>query len=389
MEKEIIILGDIEMGAGNLTDDFISDNTLTELILELAKRKHPLDLILNGDTFDFLKCPFISESKLIYPRHITNEISLAKLDLIYQAHKKVFLALKSYLKVKNKKLFFTIGNHDFDLVYPKVQSRIKELLNNQERIYFLEKYQAHGVYAEHGQQYDFLNKVNFNSFVLEYKNKFVLNLPFVSFGMISKMLHLKEEHPFIERIFPRNKIKELHSSVVKKMTLRTSEYFLKSIFYYPFRFYSDPTYIYPRELFKEFYRRVKQLHWEVDAIVNSFKRENKNLFYKSKICVLGHIHEKYIEDKNGMVIIHPGSWRDEYEVNMNTQKLIPRAKRYVQVLVEGNNLEYQLVQVPLNRSRFDYNQVFQDEIKYIQLAAEEEDYTPILITTSLQSASFK
>ena len=28
MDKEIIVIGDIEIGAGTLTDDFISDNTL-------------------------------------------------------------------------------------------------------------------------------------------------------------------------------------------------------------------------------------------------------------------------------------------------------------------------------------------------------------------------
>ncbi len=59
MERETIILGDIEMGGGTLTDDFISDKALSHLIRTLSQRAHRVDLVLNGDTFDFLKCPSI------------------------------------------------------------------------------------------------------------------------------------------------------------------------------------------------------------------------------------------------------------------------------------------------------------------------------------------
>ena len=71
-KKEIIILGDIEMGGGTLTDDFISDNTLTKLIYSLCNKNAPVDLVLNGDTFDFLKCPYIVNNAASYPRHITS-----------------------------------------------------------------------------------------------------------------------------------------------------------------------------------------------------------------------------------------------------------------------------------------------------------------------------
>src|SRR3989344_2456408 len=102
LSKEIIVIGDIEMGAGNLTDDFIADRKLSSLILELAKRRHPVDLVLNGDTFDFLKSPSQLQPHTKYPRHITKEISLAKLQLIYNAHKPVFEAWKKFASSKNK-----------------------------------------------------------------------------------------------------------------------------------------------------------------------------------------------------------------------------------------------------------------------------------------------
>ena len=62
-DREIIVIGDIEMGAGTLTDDFISDKYLVKLINSLTRKKHPVDFVLNGDTFDFLKCPLIEDRK--------------------------------------------------------------------------------------------------------------------------------------------------------------------------------------------------------------------------------------------------------------------------------------------------------------------------------------
>lgn len=380
LEKEIIALGDIEMGAGNLTDDFISDNALSELIEELGRRPHPVDLVLNGDTFDFLRAPYFKENQLVYPRHITEEISLAKLRLIYHAHYKVFEALKKFTKIKRHRLFFVIGNHDYDLVYRKVQKKIKTLLGNHKNIYFLRRYRHYGVYIEHGQQYDFLNRINFNKLFLNYKRESILNLSWVSFGLISTFMHLKEEHPFIERVFPRPTLLSLHRSVVKKLTFKTAVYFLKSIIYFPFRYYFDPTYTYPKELFREFYRRVRKVNWDVDNIIQIFKHRKKRTLKKNKIYILGHIHEKYIEEKKGKVIIHPGSWRDEYNLDPKTKKLTPRPKRYVQILVsKEGELNYQIIEQSIRKKQLDYNEVVKDEVKFVKLAAKEEGFTPALI----------
>ena len=107
IKKEVIVIGDIEMGGGTLTDDFISDKALSKTILSLNKRKHPVDLILNGDVFDFIKCPYIVNNKKKYPRHITSEISLGKLRLIYKAHKPVFEALRKFASGKNNRIYFS------------------------------------------------------------------------------------------------------------------------------------------------------------------------------------------------------------------------------------------------------------------------------------------
>ncbi len=375
MNKEIIILGDIEMGGGTFTDDFISDKALSKLIYSWCNKNTPVDLVLNGDTFDFLKCPYIVNNTVTYPRHITSEVSLAKLRLIYHAHFPVFEALKRFAAEKKNRIFFIVGNHDADLVHPEVQEEIKNILNSFENIIFSFYYNEQGVHAEHGHQYDFLNKVNEEHLFLHYNGQKILNIPWVSLGLISKFMILKEEYPMLERITPRPALFSHHQSVEKVLARHGIKYLLKSLIYYPIRYYADPTYTFPRELVREFYRRLKHVHWDVDEIVTVFKKKRKRKLHRNKIYVLGHVHKRHLEQNGKITIIHPDTWRDEYFLDTHTRTLTPKSKRYVQIIVENDqNLTWKLINVPVQRTVFHFDDVIRDEKKYVGLAAQEEEY---------------
>lgn len=375
MLKEILVFGDIEMGGGTLTDDFISDLKLSELFLEFCARNHPIDLVLNGDTFDFLKCPFVYGDSRSYPRHITAEISLAKLNMINNAHRRVFEALAQFLHNPQHHLYFIIGNHDHDLFFPEVQQRIRELLSKNSGIFFSLRYNQYGVYTEHGQQYDFLNAINENRLFLNYGGTRILDIPWVSFGLISRFMDLKEQNPFLERIKPIPVLFSHHRAVVQQISWRMLEYFGKSILYYPIRYYHDPTYTFPRALFREFYRRFKNKHWEVDAIVDSFKSKQRKHLRKNKINVLGHIHQKYIEEKEGWVIIHPDTWRDEYILDPQTKELVPKPKNYTDILVqEDGRVQWTLKKCPIARGTLRFEDVVADQRKALRVAAQEEGF---------------
>ncbi len=390
MNKDIVVIGDIEMGAGNLTDDFICDKALSSLILSLSKSTQPVDLVLNGDTFDFLKCPSQLSPTTVYPRHITAEVSLAKLQLIYNAHKPVFAALKTFAAQKDKRLIFILGNHDHDLIYPRVQQEIQRLLTDtelkansepknkgkdQDNIIFPGlRYQDAGVYVEHGQQYDFLFTVNFEKLFLNHRGKSILNFPYLTFGLISAYMRLKEQHPFLERIFPRPALLTHHRIIAREFSKHSFRYFLKSLLYYPFRFYSDPTYAFPSGIVREMYKRLRTVHWDVDDITAKFLEKR---VVPHNIIVLGHIHEKRIQRSGNKIIIHPGSWRDEYDFNAKTRELIPRSKRYVHITRrEGkpgeSKLEHTIIDLPLKRNILSFDEVLKDEFKYLQRAVQEE-----------------
>jgi UDP-2,3-diacylglucosamine pyrophosphatase LpxH len=374
MLKEIIILGDIELGGGTLTDDFISDNALSTFILSLSYKEKAIDLVLNGDTFDFLKCPYIAHGKQHFPRHITEEISLTKLSSIYNAHAKVFEALKSFLKNKLHHVYFIIGNHDHDLFFHGVQQELKMMLGCKTRVTFTLAYEKHGVYAEHGHQYDILNKINPNDVFLKHEGKKILKFPWVSLVVISRFLDLKEEHPFLERIKPYPRLFEHHKPVVKKLSWRGITHFFQSLFYYPVRYYYDPTYNVPWDIVSEIAYRIRTVNWDIDKVVHVFKKEKKKLLRENKIYVFGHVHEKYVEVRKKRVIIHADTWRDEYFMDKRSKILTPKAKRYVHVTIDGEMLHWDLVTYPIARSVFHYTEVIKDEKKFLKIAAGEEGF---------------
>jgi UDP-2,3-diacylglucosamine pyrophosphatase LpxH len=379
MSKQIYIFGDIELGGGTLTDDFISDKTLSAVFSSFARNEGEVDLILNGDTFDFLKCPYVdAEGRRSYPRHITADISVAKLGLTYKAHSSVFLAWKKFLQNSKHSIYFIYGNHDHDLFFPEVQREIVKMVGGKGRVFFQMAYDNHGLHAEHGHQFDFLNKINHRREFINYKGRRILNIPWISFGLISNFMVLKEEHPFLERIKPLPVLFSHHKVVAKKVSWKTVEYFGKSVLYYPLRYCFDPTYVFPKWLFREFYRRLKNTHWDVDDIVHVFKRKKKRSLHKNKLYVLGHIHEKYVEDKEGYVIIHPDTWRDEYIFDTQQNRLIAKEKRYVAVNVKRGKLDWKLVDVPIKRKVLFYDEVERNEHLFLNIVAKEEGYKRVL-----------
>lgn len=374
------------MGAGTLTDDFISDKALSRLINSLSRRKDPVDLVLNGDTIDFLKCPYFEKGKKKFTRHITVAISQAKLVLVYRAHKEVFEALKKFLQKRKNKLYFIIGNHDQDLFYKEIRQDLRKILNSRGNIFFKLRYMQHQVYVEHGQQYDLFNKIHLKHKFLYYKGEKILNLPWTSFGVISHFLSMKEEHPFLERIKPHPQLFSHHQPVSKKVISRAAEYVLKSMFYFPVRYYFDPTYAYPRMILGEIYTRFKKNRWDVDEIVDIFKKKRKGILRNYKLAVLGHVHENYLEEKEGWVIVHPDTWRDEYIIDSKTKTLIPKTKKYVRVIVDKEGgLNWSVVKYPLIRGTLYFADVVKEEKKYLQLAALEEGFSGLFLGDTIPS----
>ena len=81
VDEVLVAISDIELGAGGPLDDFPQSAWLGEVILgycEGAFADVPVTLVLNGDTFDFLKTSVDGA----WPTHIDSALAMAKLQRV-------------------------------------------------------------------------------------------------------------------------------------------------------------------------------------------------------------------------------------------------------------------------------------------------------------------
>ncbi len=150
------IVSDLHLGDGSTLDDFDQDENFRKFLEEVGERRRA-ELIINGDFLDFANLKLEKESVRPFSRlGNTEEESLEKLEMILRGHPLVFSSLRSFLE-KGHRLVIVPGNHDVDLFWPKVWSRIAEVLGNPgaDKLHFEFSgiYRVGGLHVEHGNQY--------------------------------------------------------------------------------------------------------------------------------------------------------------------------------------------------------------------------------------------
>jgi len=194
------IISDIEMGKGDVMDDFSDDQHLVEFIQQISEEKDAKTyLVLNGDVFDFLKMDYKGE----YPRYITENISLWKLDQIYKTHARVFRALAEFLRHKNHEVKFILGNHDIDMVWPKIQEKLRVMLENQERVSFGFLFDDEDLHVEHGHSLDPFFQHDFDKPFEHFRGEKILNLPVGCQIVFNYIVPFKKKFPKEEQFYPR------------------------------------------------------------------------------------------------------------------------------------------------------------------------------------------
>ena len=117
-----------------------------------------LELIINGDCFDFL---------VVTPYSVDGIVEVAtalqKLEKIIAVHQDFFSTLRTFVEAKGRIITFLAGNHDIDLCFAEVRERICTAITDHptdERVCFCPTrfYRPlPDIYIEHGNHYDFWN----------------------------------------------------------------------------------------------------------------------------------------------------------------------------------------------------------------------------------------
>lgn len=332
MDKIILVLSDIEVGDGSSTDDFIDDDIFCSFIGSYMIKRYnhiPIELVFNGDTFDFIKTHHNGH----YPRYITDDISLAKLDSFKKAHPKFFNSIKDFLKKKKNRAIFIYGNHDPDLAFKSVQKKLQNFFGG--NVIFSGFYYKQGsVRIEHGSQLDSIYKVGSHA-IVTYNNKKILNLPFVTYIIFEHLIPIKKQYPLFERVSPKKLFLKKMPLLSRKFTILNTKYFFKSIRNIV-KHKDDPTYNITKGYVRKMFFRLINRRYDVafDKMVNRFLKKTKG----TEILILGHSHKAKEHNVKNQTIINTGTWRDEYVLSKYNDLLKSKGKFFAEVIFTGNKL---------------------------------------------------
>jgi len=168
------VLSDLHLGAGyagqdNQLEDFIADQELASFLHDIQhecdREQLEVELIINGDFFEFLQVPAVENYNPAetYPREVyldsSEQASVQRLNIVTQGHPKVFDALSDFMYVEHPQRRITIikGNHDVNLFWPRVKSRLREILGasgtRASLLLFADEFVSREkIYVEHGHQ---------------------------------------------------------------------------------------------------------------------------------------------------------------------------------------------------------------------------------------------
>jgi UDP-2,3-diacylglucosamine pyrophosphatase LpxH len=152
-----VVVSDLHMGAGDRLDDFDADAELAAFIRSYVTSGEPTELILAGDTFEFLqvRLPDLSDFEW------SGAAAARRLDAILTAHAEPIAALRAFVSRPGNQLTLLIGNHDFELHYAMAKARLRQALGlaeGDERLRFGLTYGGGGMYVDHGMQFDPWNR---------------------------------------------------------------------------------------------------------------------------------------------------------------------------------------------------------------------------------------
>ncbi len=169
-----IVVSDLHIGPGdfaapNPLDDFNADAEFAHLLADIAaeskQTQKEVELIINGDWFEFLQVPAVDtfDPLATYPpaayHNSSPEATLKRLEIIIANHPQIFTALADFIYADSPVRRVTVlnGNHDANLYWPQVQTRLREAMGAKGRrasclTFATESINREQIYVEHGNQ---------------------------------------------------------------------------------------------------------------------------------------------------------------------------------------------------------------------------------------------
>lgn len=336
MIKNIFIISDVELGQGDIFDDFKDEQLLIDFIHKITAEKGKNILVLNGDTFDFLKMHYQNR----FTHHITEEISLWKMQKIIETYPRVFQALSSFLNKSANRIHFNIGNHDHDLYWPAVQNLLIKTLKHPSKVNFGENYQTADIHIEHGNQVDYFYKMDAKNPFLEHKGQKLLNLPFGYVAVSKYFIELKRHFPLEEKLYPRHHVFESYPEFKKLKQKIAINFVVKGLLLNFVLSLGDPISNVPYiNLVKHVFKHGLEIYDEKKFLTKRFNNLVK-LYPGKKAYLMGHLHLIHhdISTKKGHIFIVTDTWREEYNFTREKKQIL-KPKTYAKICYDNDKLQ--------------------------------------------------
>ena len=335
MRKNIFVISDIELGQGDIFDDFNNEPALLGFLRKITAEPGKNILVLNGDIFDFLKMPYKGK----FTHHITEEMSIWKINRVIDTYPKIFQALSEFVHKSPNKIHFIIGNHDFDVVWPGVQKRLREVIGDGNKIDFGQSYDNHEVHIEHGHQVDYFYKTDPDKSFITHKGQQLLNLPLGNVAVIKYFIELKRHFPLEEAIYPRPQAFENFPEFKKMKQKIAFNFVIKGLLLNFITSIGDPVSSIPYlNLIKHIFTHGLEVYDEAKFMRKRFKNLSK-LYPGKKVYIMGHLHLTHhdIHPTQDQVHIITDTWREEYRISKGEK--IPKPKTYAKIVYENDRLQ--------------------------------------------------
>ena len=326
MDRYLIVISDCHLSAGknfegrhNVHEDFAFDDEMVDFIDYFSSGEYgessigstrlavQVELVINGDYFDYLNVPVDGE----FEDTITEDIALWKTEQIINGHPKVMEALRRFASKSGKTIKYLIGNHDADLAFEKVRERITrewdpdrkfpsdkvEVIGTKDRITYTE-----GVEIHHGNQFEAGSQLSFEEPFLAGHQK-LLNLPWSSFYVLKIVNRLKWERENLDKIRP---VKVFVAFGLLLDPWFTLKFVFLSVFYF-----LQTRFVWSRKRQSPLKKTVEILKQETKLFLDLEReaRDYLNQNIQTKILILGHTHRPMNKGyPDGKQYINTGTW---------------------------------------------------------------------------------
>lgn len=329
---------DIEMGAGGPYDDFPRSDFLAEVVRGYGRDPYRwlnVDLVFNGDTFDLLKTSYRGG----FPHHVTRDIAIDKLERVAGAHAVFFDQLREFLRddPSRRRAFFVVGNHDMELLFPEVQTLVRERIGASENVYFPGLSLSLGrMHIEHGSQLDTLFRIDPEKpFIVRRDGEVLLNLSWAAVALLDVAIPLQPLLYHHDRLKPRELVLEL---IPEARELLTSEFWT----YWTRRYWrevwagDDPLKTVSWTMLKELVRRL--VSWDPEVTMGDDLQRRMVKSDDFDLYLVGHQHEPGWWSHGSRKVLRTGCMRDEFMLSERGAVQTPINKTWAEVYMAGTEV---------------------------------------------------